>query len=128
MDKQSLWKINATILELKEINDEYILPISLFYYLILIKRNDGFEWMVKKRYSDFVDLREKLIKLFPIVENILFPKKKFLKYFSWISNQKYNNYKNSAEDKKFKLQYFLDELLKIDKVLNSKTLINFFSR
>ena len=110
------------------INDEYILPISLFYYLVLIKRNDGFEWMVKKRYSDFVDLREKLIKLFPIVENILFPKKKFLKYFSWISNQKYNNYKNSAEDKKFKLQYFLDELLKIDKVLNSKTLINFFSR
>jgi len=49
MDFGSLWKINAYILTIKENVRKN--SSNVFFYEILVKRNDGLEWILEKRYK-----------------------------------------------------------------------------
>lgn len=50
-----------------------------------------------------------------------------MKFLSWVSNFNYKLYKQAAEDKKFKLQYFLDEILKIEEIRENELFQDFLT-
>jgi hypothetical protein len=51
MDLGSLWKLNAFLGDIKESVRKN--EANVFYYEIFVKRNDGLEWILEKRYSQF---------------------------------------------------------------------------
>ncbi len=53
----------VAIVDVEEVKQSGGLKFKVFVYHIKVTRNDGLEWIIKKRYSEIADLREKLIKL-----------------------------------------------------------------
>ena len=64
MDQASLWIIKATIYEIEEVSEKEFFKVSSFYYKVLLQRNDGLEWRIRKRYSDFRSFRKRIIKIY----------------------------------------------------------------
>lgn len=58
MDIGSLLKLNACIVSIEEI-DRVGKP-NVFYYNIVVSRNDGLTYLVKRRYKQFRDLKNNL--------------------------------------------------------------------
>eukprot|EP01043_Picozoa_sp_COSAG02_P065083 COSAG02_NODE_9712_length_2135_cov_1.843811_2_plen_84_part_00 len=57
---------------------------SFVAYRLEAKTKDGKDWIVARRYNDFVELREELIKIEPMIEELPFPRKTL---FGGMSNE-----------------------------------------
>ena len=72
-DHAYLWAIKAVITGIKE--DAFNSSLPIFYYLIKLKRNDGLEWQVSRRYSEFRRLYKTLSSKSNRVNKFFFRKK-----------------------------------------------------
>ena len=52
---------NIDILDVIEGQDIRLLTYKIYIFVIKITRNDGLEWIIKKRYSEVRELRETLL-------------------------------------------------------------------
>ena len=55
--------------EIKDKNSSF--GFKIFKYVIKVTRNDGLEWIIKKRYSEIRDFRDKLAKQVENVRKVL---------------------------------------------------------
>jgi hypothetical protein len=69
MDQASLWKLKATIYDIEEVPANEFFCVCSFYYKVLLQRNDGLEWRIRKRYSDFRNFRKIIKKINQKVPN-----------------------------------------------------------
>lgn len=67
-------------------------------------------WIVARRYSHFLQLHQHLIRSFPYISRIPFPKKKVVIKF---------NQKSFVDSRKVQLEAYLQELLKMPEICNS---------
>ncbi|KAG5362487.1 Sorting nexin-12 [Yarrowia sp. C11] len=67
-------------------------------------------WIVARRYSHFLQLHQHLIRSFPYISRIPFPKKKVVIKF---------NQKSFVDSRKVQLEAYLRELLKMPEICNS---------
>ena len=127
--KKSNKEIKCQILQKSKINDVEIKAIisnprkvsdSIIknFYLIYDITTQNFNWVVNRRYSDFVWLREILSSLFPSILIPQLPKKK-------IGNRRFEE--DFIEKRLKGLQYFLDELLKNEILKTADPLVTFLS-
>ena len=59
---ESLKHFQVSIPEIEETTEQGIMDCKIFLYVIKITRNDGLEWIIKKRYSEIRALKENLAK------------------------------------------------------------------
>ena len=57
----------VSIPEVEEFKEEGAFGCKVYVYVIKVTRNDGLEWLVRKRYSQIRKLRKALAKLNPEV-------------------------------------------------------------
>ena len=105
-------EIKAIISNPRKINDSYIKSSYLLYDISTPKLN----WLVNRRYSDFIWLREALCSLFPSTFIPQLPSKK-------IGNRRFEE--DFIEKRINGLQFFLDEILKNEDLKASEPIISF---
>ena len=107
-------EIKSTISNPRKINDSLVKNSYILYDVT----TSNFNWLVNRRYSDFVWLREALSSLFPTTFIPQLPKKK-------MGNRRFEE---DFIDKRLKgLQFFLDEILKNEILKSADPLITFLS-
>ena len=107
-------EIKSVISNPRKINDSLIKNNYILYDITTPKLN----WFVNRRYSDFVWLREILCALYPTNFIPQLPKKK-------IGNRRFEE--DFVEKRMKGLQFFLDEILKDEKLKSSDPLVSFLS-
>jgi hypothetical protein len=114
--KSKLNNINiiAKIEKPKIINDSYFKPSYVIYDII----TEEFNWIVQRRYSDFIWLRDTLNAIFPMEVLPYLPKKK-------MTNKRFE--KNFIEKRQKGLQKFLNDILKNAKFKSTEILSSFLS-
>ena len=100
--KLNNYNIISKIENPKIINDSYFKPSYVIYDII----TEEFNWIVQRRYSDFIWLRDSLNAIFPMEVLPYLPKKK-------ITNKRFE--KNFIEKRQKGLQKFLNDILKNEK-------------
>jgi hypothetical protein len=78
-------------------------------YNVNIYRGDGYEWIIRVRYRQLYDLRKELIKEFPELIAVPFPKKTYL---GWLSPRRSKFNEGRLEKRRQKLEGFMNHLLK----------------
>ena len=106
--------INCKIQNPRIINDSYIKPSYVLYDII----TEPLNWIVSRRYSDFIWLKDTLQAIFPMEILPLLPKKK-------ISNKRFE--KDFIEKRAKGLQKFLDEVLQNENLKSCESLTVFLS-
>ena len=112
--KLNNYNIISKIENPKIINDSYFKPSYVIYDII----TEEFNWIVQRRYSDFIWLRDSLNAIFPMEVLPYLPKKK-------ITNKRFE--KNFIEKRQKGLQKFLNDILKNEKFKSTKILSSFLS-
>ncbi len=84
MDYGSLFKFTAKIVGIKR-EKRFIKP-DIFYYEVLMQRNDGLKWIIKRRYKAIRNFRDKLSEDYKYIMEIPFPPKSNVKMLSIISS------------------------------------------
>ena len=107
-------EIKSTISNPRKINDSLVKNSYLLYDVT----TPNFNWLVNRRYSDFVWLREALCSLFPTTFIPQLPKKK-------MGNRRFED--DFIEKRLKGLQFFLDEILKNEILKSADPLITFLS-
>ena len=108
-DKNLFCKIENPII----INDSYFKPSYVLYNII----TKEFNWVVKRRYSDFIWLKETLQAIFPTEILPILPEKQITNRFD----------KNFIEKRMKGLQKFLDEIIKNENLKSCESLTVFLS-
>jgi len=78
-DDKSLRYFNVSIPEIEEFQEENKLSCKVFLYVVKVFRNDGLEWIVKKRYSEIRALRQALAENISSVRILIKEKNLFYK-------------------------------------------------
>ena len=107
-------EIKSIISNPRKINDSLVKNSYLLYDITTPKLN----WFVNRRYSDFVWLRDILCALYPTTFIPQLPKKK-------IGNRRFEE--DFIEKRMKGLQFFLDEVLKNEKLKSADPLVSFLS-
>ena len=107
-------KVTSKIQNPRIINDSYIKPSYVLYDII----TEPFNWVVTRRYSDFIWLKDTLQAIFPMEILPLLPKKK-------ITNKRFE--KDFIEKRTKGLQKFLDSILENENLKSCESLSVFLS-
>ena len=68
-DHEAIFDLNCEIVQAKQLADSDGLKLHYYTYLLSIKRNDGLQWFVSRRYSDIYRLRKHLKEDYPAQVN-----------------------------------------------------------
>ena len=107
-------EIKVTISNPRKINDSLLKNSYLLYDIT----TSNFNWIVNRRYSDFIWLRDTLSHMFPTAFMPQLPKKK-------IGNRRFEQ--DFVEKRMKGLQKFLDGILKNELIKSSDVLVSFLS-
>ena len=107
-------EVKAIISNPRKVSDSLVKNSYLLYDITTQKLN----WLVNRRYSDFVWLRETLCSLFPSTFIPQLPKKK-------MGNRRFEE--DFVEKRLKGLQFFLDEVLKSEVLKSADPLVTFLS-
>ena len=107
-------KIQPIISNPRKINDSFVKNSYILYDIITPELN----WLVNRRYSDFIWLRETLCALFPTTFISQLPKKK-------LGNRRFEE--DFIEKRQKGLQIFLDEIVRNENLKSCESLIAFLS-
>ena len=66
VDHVTIFDLNATVVEVKQCREENRLHLTYFTYVILVTRNDGLQWIIERRYSEFAALKQRLKAMEPM--------------------------------------------------------------
>jgi len=120
---------HVSIPEVEEFTEEGAFGCKVYVYVIKVTRNDGLEWLLRKRYSQIRKLRKDLAALSPEsnIEQIPFPSKTMLKFTSKLFSGLNKDYQKVSEERRRQLEEFLRTIAADDKNYDLREFVVFFS-
>jgi len=123
-DEVAIIKLNMKI---KAIEEREGSCGKVFVYVINIRRNDGLEWTIRKRYSEILQFRDRMLHHDEEVKNFEFPPKDFTKFLSRILPGCIGYYKKVTEERKEILEKWLNDVASINYLYNTDEFVEFFT-
>jgi hypothetical protein len=89
---------------------------KIYFYKLLVKRNDELEWFVTTTFDKIEQFRYYAVKYVKDVVNLPFPRKHLLEYIPFICKLYSDENYDVLIEKKYILDNFFQEMLKIQQV------------
>jgi hypothetical protein len=125
MNFYSLWLITCTVKTIIPKTD--ILGKKIYFYKLLVRRNDDVEWFVTTTFDKIETFRYYAVKFVKEIVNIPFPRKHLLEYIPFIGKLYSDENYDILIEKKYILDNFFQELLKNQQVYKLDYFKRFFT-